>query len=128
MILDTSAVMAIFFKEPGWEILFEKLLTKSGAGMGTPTLTETGIVLTARIGSDARGILARFLQEFNINTIPFGNDHWRQAVEAYVRFGKGRHAASLNFGDCMSYATAKLAQRPLLCLGEDFTHTDLDLA
>jgi ribonuclease VapC len=60
--------------------------------------------------------------------IPFGEAHWRSAVDAYLRYGKGRHRAALNFGDCMAYAVAKLAQQPLLCAGADFAKTDLPLA
>ena len=61
-------------------------------------------------------------------TIPFGPDHWREAVSAYARFGKGRHRARLNFGDCLSYAVAMLADQPLLCTGSDFSKTDVTLA
>lgn len=57
--------------------------------------------------------------------VPFGEDHWRQAAEAYARFGRGRHKAALNFGDCLSYAVARLADQPLLCVGDDFARTDL---
>lgn len=60
--------------------------------------------------------------------MPFGEAHWREAVEAYRRFGKGRHPAGLNFGDCLTYATAKLAGEPLLFVGEDFPATDLEAA
>src|SRR2546422_564477 len=72
--------------------------------------------------------LRRFLQESGLVPIPFGEAHWREAVEAYARFGRGRHRAGLNFGDCLSYATARLAGRPLLCVGDDFKKTDLALA
>ena len=128
MIVDTSAVVAIFLKESGYERLVARLSEPDNAGMGTPTLAETGIVLMARLGMDPRGLLARFIQEFEIVEVPFGDAHWREAVEAYQRFGKGRHPASLNFGDCMTYATAKLADQPLLFVGSDFAHTDLDVA
>ena len=60
-----------------------------------------------------------------LTVIPFTEDHWRVAVEAYTRFGKGRHAAALNFGDCLTYAVARLAERPLLFVGGDFAKTDL---
>jgi ribonuclease VapC len=60
-----------------------------------------------------------------MTVIPFTEDHWRLAVEAYVRFGKGRHAAALNFGDCLTYAIARLAEQPLLFVGGDFAKTDL---
>lgn len=128
MILDTSAVVAIVFKEKGFEDLLEKLTASRTVAMGTPTLTETGIVLTARLGSEAQTLLARFIQEFQIVTVPFGEDHWSVAIDAYRRFGKGRHAANLNFGDCLAYAVSKLSDQPLLCVGQDFQRTDLELA
>jgi ribonuclease VapC len=68
------------------------------------------------------------LQKFEIVTVPFGEDHWREAVEAYGIFGRGLHAASLNFGDCLTYAVAKLAGQPLLFIGRDFSKTDLEIA
>ena len=55
-------------------------------------------------------------------------EHWTVAADAYLAYGKGRHPARLNFGDCMTYAVAKLAEEPLLCLGDDFSATDLELA
>lgn len=64
----------------------------------------------------------------NIEQIPFGGEHWREAADAYLRFGKGRHKARLNFGDCLTYAVARLANEPLLFTGDDFPHTDLALA
>ncbi len=60
--------------------------------------------------------------------IPFGDRHWREAFHGFLRYGKGRHPASLNFGDCMTYATAKLAAQPLLSVGRDFEKTDLERA
>jgi ribonuclease VapC len=70
-------------------------------------------------------MLERLLDEFGIQEIPFGEIHWREAVDAFRRYGKGRHAASLNFGDCMTYATVKLAGDPLLFVGGGFEQTDL---
>lgn len=128
MIVDTSAIVAIFVGETGHEAVLAKLSQATIAGVGTPTLAETGIVLAARLGRDPRSLLLRFLQESGIAPIPFGEAHWREAVEAYARFGRGRHRAGLNFGDCLSYATARLAGRPLLCVGDDFKKTDLALA
>ena len=80
------------------------------------------------IGRKAPGLLSRLLQEAGLSVIPLTEDHWRVAVEAYTRFGKGRHAAALNFGDCLTYAVARLAERPLLFVGEDFAKTDLTRA
>lgn len=128
MILDSSAIVAITFKEPGYEILLRKLAEARHAGVGLPTLAETAIVLSARLKQDARGILSRFLMEGSISTVPFGDAHFSAAVDAWLRFGRGRHPATLNFGDCLSYATAKLAGEPLLCIGDDFSQTDIPLA
>jgi len=128
MIVDTSAIVAVFFREPGFEEILAQLTSAEAVGAGAPTLTETAIVLTARLGKDAGGLLERFLQEFAIEAVPFGEEHWRVAHDAYRRFGKGRHRARLNFGGCLTYATAALAQEPLLCVGEDFGKTDLRLA
>lgn len=72
---------------------------------------------------------ARPLRPFQtIGVIPFEEEHWNEAAAAFRRYGKGRHPAGLNLGNCMTYATARLAQRPLLCLGDDFAQTDLALA
>ena len=73
-------------------------------------------------------LLARFLQEAEIEVVAFGAEHWTVAADAYLAYGKGRHRAGLNVGDCMTYAVAKLAGEPLLCLGDDFPATDLEVA
>ena len=128
MIVDTSALVAITFAEPGYQELVAKLATATSAGIGTPTLAETGVVLAARLGHDSRDLVIRLLDEFSIEEIPFGDRHWREAVDAYLRFGKGRHKARLNFGDCLTYAVARLANEPLLFVGDDFPETDLEAA
>lgn len=125
MIVDSSALLAIVFRESGWEALLERIETAPAVGAGAPTLAETGIVLTARLGDRAHGLLERLLDELGIQEVPFGEVHWREAVDAYRRFGRGRHPASLNFGDCMTYAVAELAGEPLLYVGDDFAKTDL---
>ena len=127
MILDSSAIVAIIFKEPGCDALIEKLAGASSAAVGVPALAEAAIVISARIQNDGCALIARFLMEGAIATVPFGDEHYGVAVEAWLRYGKGRHKASLNFGDCMSYATAKLADQPLLCTGDVFALTDLSL-
>ena len=128
MIVDSSAIIAIVLREPGFDVLVAKFDGGPGAGVGAPTLAETGLVLTTRIGKRGRPVLARFLQEAGIVVVPFGEDHWPVAIEAFARYGKGRHPAGLNFGDCLTYATARLARQPLLCRGGDFSKTDLALA
>lgn len=125
MIVDSSALLAIAFGEDGYEALVDQLLAGEGVAAGAPTLAETGIVLSARLGDAAPGLLERLLDEFDIQEIPFGEVHWREAVDAFRRYGKGRHPASLNFGDCMTYATARLAGERLMYVGNDFARTDV---
>jgi ribonuclease VapC len=128
VILDSSVVVAIATREPGYEGLVGKLEASESIGIGTPTLAEAGIVLATRLGIEPQALLDRFLRDFEVTPIAFGDLHWREALEAFRRFGKGRHPASLNFGDCLSYACAKLAGRPLLFVGDDFARTDVERA
>ncbi len=128
MILDSSAIVAILFREPGVETLVDKLSSTPAVGVGAPTLVETTIVSSHRLGRDARGLLARFLDEADVAIVPFGDMHAAVATDAWLRYGKGRHKAALNYGDCLAYAVAKVANQPLLCVGGDFPETDLDLA
>lgn len=128
MILDSSAIIALLLREPGHEPLYDLLASAESVGVGAPTAVETGIVLVARLGATGKSLLARFVQESEATVVPCGEEHWRVAVDAFLRFGRGRHPAALNFGDCHTYATARVAGRPLLCLGDDFAQTDLELA
>lgn len=128
MILDSSAIVAIVFQEPGYETVLDKLVSAVEVGMGAPTLVECSIVLSARLDRDARGLLSRFLAEAKVTIIPFSEVHYGTAVGAWLKYGKGRHPAGLNFGDCLAYAAAKIADMPLLCVGDDFPQTDLLLA
>ena len=125
MIIDSSAILAVIGKEPGYEGIVHELAASSGTRIGAPTRLETGIVLTARFGPRGRTVLARFLQENYIQTVAFDDAHADAALDAYSRFGKGRHRAALNFGDCCTYAVASVAGESLLCVGDDFARTDL---
>lgn len=127
MILDSSAVVALVRREPGYEELARLIASERTPGIGAPTLLEASMVLTRRLGILARTVLGRFLQEADAVVLPFEAEHWPIALDAFERFGKGRHAAALNLGDCLTYATARLAQEPLLALGGDFVQTDLEL-
>ena len=128
MIVDSSAIVAILLKEPGYERLRDDLAAAKQVSVGTPTVLECSLVLCSRLGRAGKTLLARFLQEAEIEVVDFVADHWMVAADAFLAYGKGRHRAGLNFGDCMTYAVAKLAEEPLLCLGEDFSATDLELA
>jgi ribonuclease VapC len=127
VILDSSAIIAVLLGEPDATALLAQLESTSILGVGAPTLAETGVVLTARLGPAGATLLARFVEVADASVVAFADQHWLVAVDAFTRFGKGRHPAALNFGDCMTYATAHVAGQPLLCLGDDFDRTDLPL-
>lgn len=129
VIVDSSAVVAILLREPGWEGLLELIAhAEPTARIGAPTRAETGVVLSARLRIPGKTLLARFVQESDMRQVQFTADHRPIAVDAYLRFGKNRHRAALNFGDCMTYAVSRLAGEPLLCIGANFAKTDLTLA
>ncbi len=129
MIVATSALVAVVIQEPGHEAVLTKLTAPNAvAGIGTPTVAELGIVLSARLRIDARVHVAELLDQLDIAEVPFGDAHWREAIDAYWHFGRGRDAAGLNFGDCLTYAVARLANEPLLFVGEAFAATDLEAA
>jgi ribonuclease VapC len=127
VIIDSSAILAVIGKEPGYERIIRRLAASPQTRIGAPTRLEAGIVLTARFGPRGKTALARFLQENDIETVTFGERHAAVALDAYSRFGKGRHPAALNFGDCCTYAAVSVAGEPLLCVGDDFPRTDLPL-
>jgi len=128
MIVDTSALVALVLREPGYEAIQGKLEEAPAPLIGGPTLTEPGIVLSPRLDRDARALIARLVQDAGIEVVPFTDVHASAAVDAWLRFGKGRHPAALNFGDCCTYALAHLSGQPLLCTGDGFPQTDLRLA
>src|SRR5690242_14661791 len=109
MVLDSSALVAIILAEPGFERLLARMGEAAALGVGAPTVAEAAIVLSARLRRDARPLLNELLREAEVEIIPFGAHHYSAAVTAFQRFGKGRHRAALNFGDCMAYAVAELS-------------------
>jgi len=128
MILDSSAVIAVLEEEPGCESLVRRMAQAPVLAAGSPTLVEAAIVLCSRSGHDARARLNEFLRDAEVEVIPFTEEHYEAAVDAFRRYGKGRHPAALNFGDCLTYAVARLSGLPLLYTGEDFSKTDLAAA
>lgn len=125
MILDSSAAVSVIFHEEKHLALLAAIGAAEEVSIGAPTLFETEIVVTGRYGRKGRALVANFLERNDIAILPFDGRHWDLAADAFVRFGKGRHPARLNYGDCMTYATARVAAEPLLFVGEDFTRTDL---
>ena len=128
MTLDSSAVVAILFGEFGHLGLVDRILEADVARIGAPTLTETAIVVTARRKAPMRRELTRLLRELDITPVPFTGEHHEAAWRAFERYGRGRHKAGLNFGDCLSYAVASLAGDTLLFVGDDFRYTDIAAA
>lgn len=128
MIVDSSALLALVLREPGYERILEAVAGAEWIGIGAPTLVETGIVLTARLGAAGRSVLAMLIEDLDLTVVSFDAAHAREARRAFSTYGRGRHAADLNFGDCLTYAIAKVAAAPLLFVGEDFAHTDLEPA
>lgn len=128
MIVDSSAFVAVVFREPGHEELEQKMEAMDWVAIGAPTLVETGMVLIATLGEHARPSIARLRERLDVAVVPFSERHWEAAADAFDRYGKGRHPAGLNFGDCMTYATARVAERPLLYVGGDFAQTDIEAA
>ena len=128
MVLDTSALVSIQIEEPGFQTLFRKINEAPKVVIGAPILFEAAMVLSARTGTDARFPLSRALRQLGVAIIPFTEEHYEEAVTAFLRYGKGRHPAGLNFGDCMSYAIARVSGQPLLYTGTDFSKTDIQAA
>jgi ribonuclease VapC len=126
VIVDSSALIALLLREPGWERIVDAIAAHAHAAIGAPTLTETAIVLHAKCAPAS--LLPALLQRTGIEVVPFTERHAIVAADAYATYGRGRHAASLNYGDCMSYAVAHLARAPLLFVGDDFSLTDLEPA
>ena len=126
MIVDSSALVALVLQEPGWERIATELTSGTHAAIGAPTLTETAIVLRAK--GTPPSLLPALLRRAGIEVVAFTERHADLATDAYVRYGRGRHPAALNFGDCMTYAVARMAAAPLLFVGNDFSHTDLEPA
>lgn len=128
MIIDSSALVAIVLQQPEANDLLRRMRDASSLSIGAATLLEAGIVLSARLQDDARGLLARLLQESGIVVLDVTEAHFGVAMDAWLRYGRGRHPAALSFGDCLSYALAVVAGEPLLCVGDDFPQTDCVLA
>lgn len=128
MTLDSSALLAILLSESGSLDLVDQILDTDVVRVGTPTLAETAIVLGSRRGKPSAREVARLIEELGVTVVTFGAAEWAVAVDAYDRFGRGKHAARLNFGDCLAYATARTAGDSLLFVGNDFSKTDVPRA
>jgi ribonuclease VapC len=125
IVLDTSAVIAVLTKEAGWEHLLDRLFQATFRLLPAPSAGEAYIVLSSKLPGDPGKLLHDFCLEHGIQVVPFTADHVSWFQFGYSRFGKGRHKAALNFGDCFAYAVAKAGGYPLLYVGGDFAVTDV---
>jgi ribonuclease VapC len=128
MTLDSSALIAILFAEPGHLELVDRILEADHARVGAPTLVEASLVTSGRRRAPSAREVEGLVAELGVTVVSFGEAEWRLAADAFTRFGRGRHPAALNFGDCLAYATAKSLGDALLFVGGNFAKTDLGLA
>lgn len=122
--VDSSAIIAILNNEAERDRFFN-VMAKSDVFIGCPTIVEIRLWVTRRLDQGHESLLSEMLGSSNVNTIAFDDAHEVIASRAYRTFGKGRHPAKLNYGDCMAYAVAMRHNVPLLFKGADFGHTDV---
>ncbi len=128
MVVDTSAVVAILLREPGSDRFAEALNEAESLQMSAASVLEVGIVVESRYGQSAREMFDRWLENAAVEVLVVTRAQIEAAREGFRRFGKGRHPAGLNFGDCFSYGLAKTLGETLLFRGDDFARTDLRAA
>ena len=127
MVIDTSALVAIFLGESERKQFLELILQSEKRLVSAASVLETGMVLEAKRGEAAGREFDLFLVKVNLEIVPVDADQVEIARSAWRRYGKGRHAAGLNFGDCFAYALAKFSGEKLLAKGEDFRETDVEM-
>jgi ribonuclease VapC len=125
MVIDTSAIVAILQKEPESDHLMAAIVAAERRFISAASVLESAIVLGSRFGSAGEADLDVFLKEAQVQLYPVTADQIQMARHAFREFGKGRHPAGLNFGDCFSYALSTTISQPLLFKGADFSNTDV---
>ena len=124
IVVDTSAIVAVLFGEPGGEE-FERRLLGEHCVISAATRVELGIVIEAKTGPAGTQLLEELLGRIEIEVAPVDEDLAEEAMVCWRRFGKGRHRAGLNVGDTFSCALSRRRGQPLLFVGEDFSETDV---
>ncbi len=125
MVLDTSAIVAMLLGEPERDRFIAVLADAEDPLISAATLVEASIVMQAKLGDDGLGDLDALLAAATVRAVAVDGAQAYMAREAFARFGKERAPAGLNFGDCFSYALARVMDRPLLFKGDDFSRTDI---
>ena len=128
MVIDSSALIAILAKEEERGPFIKLIEAAAVRLIAAPTLLETCMVLLGREGEVAVQAARDFCKKGEVQIVPFDQSHLDIAIDAFRRYGKGRHRAGLNYGDCFAYALAKATGEPLLFKGDDFAHTDVKRA
>ncbi len=128
IVVDTSAIIAILFQEDGASSAAETLADASARLLSAANWVEAAIVVEARKGAAGSHEFEELIERAGIEIVAVDDDVARAARAAWRRYGKGRHPAALNFGDCFAYGLAKVRELPLLAIGDDFTKTDLVMA
>ena len=124
MIIDTSAMVAILQGESERRSFLEAIEGSASVRMSVASFVEASMVIESRYGLAGVRDLDRFIDRAGIELVPLDVGQGRLARDAFSRFGKGRHQAALNYGDCFAYACSIALGEPLLCKGDDFVHTD----
>jgi len=127
MVVDASAVLAVAFQEPGWEEFEDAMLLKPVSSLSAVSRLEAAMVLENRKGHE-QSDLDSLIQQLGLQVRAFDERQLSLAIDAFRRYGKGRHPAALNLGDCCSYGLAKSLNEPLLFKGDDFSLTDVEPA
>ncbi len=125
-VVDTSVLIAIAFAEPNADALTQRIASYAERFIGAPSLLEAGMVFASRKTCAHRDPIDELVAAFAIQPVHFSTDMATHAWQAWLRYGKGRHPASLNYGDCMSYGVAAALNAPLLFVGHDFSQTDIE--
>lgn len=128
MVIDTSALLAILQDEPERRRFNERIEAAADRWLSTASLVEASIVIEARYGPPGLLALDRLIATADIRLVEVDVAQANVARTAFSRYGKGRHPAGLNFGDCFAYALARVRAQPLLFTGSDFDQTDLESA
>jgi ribonuclease VapC len=126
MIVDTSAIVAILRREPDWRVYSQAIEADKNSSISAVSYLETSIVIDSKRDAATSQALDRLIESGRIEIEPFSFEQARIARQAYRDYGRGSgHPANLNFGDCFSYALARVKREPILFKGDDFSQTDL---